>query len=260
VIRPSSIATALAVLAVTAACGGSGGGTGAVASGSPDPTVVALQQRAALGAKLAFTGSYAVSDTTKTTARVGVWVTPGRYRVEVAEGTVTAALYGTAAGTVACPGKAGQPPVCFTVAAAGKPVPAAFDAGIERVFTRDLPALSAGARGFRVTSVQPDARVSAAVAGVACYTVRQPAAVPPLTDSLAQLVDQGTYCLGPDGTPAELRFASGTLTLSRKGRPPTAAELTPPAAPRPLPKTSATGTASPTTSPFPTIFPSPSKS
>ncbi len=255
VIRPTyALLAAIGGLAALLAAAGCGSATADVSS-APDPTVVALQQRAALAANLAFTGTYAVADTSHTKATVRVWVTPKAYRVEVSEGTVTAALYGTPTGTVACPEQVGQTTVCFAVAGAGKPVPPTFDAGIQRVFTRDLPALAAGAGAFQVTAVKPSATVAKIAAGTSCYQVERLPGSPPLTNALAQLVDQGTYCLAPDGVPTQLQFASGTLTLTRRGAAPAAAALKLPAPAQALPVTPAVA-ASPTPS-FPQILGAP---
>lgn len=212
-------------LVVLAACGSAAG------AGAPKTSVTgALAQRAALGSHLAFTGTYAVSDVADTAATVRVWVTPGAYRVEVAEGARTAALYGSATGTAACPEQAGQPTVCYAVAAAGKPVPAAFDAGVERVFTRDLATLAKDAAAFPVTEQAPSAAVRALAPDARCFTVVS-APVGPGTST----VDAGTYCLTADGLPVQLRFVSGTLTLTHHGAAPTPAELSVPVAPTALP-------------------------
>lgn len=195
--------------------------------------VGALAQRAHLAAARSFTGTYAVSGTAAT---VRVWVTPAAYRVEVAQGTSTAALYGSATGTVACPEHDGVPTVCYTVAGPGKAVPTAFDAGIERVFTRDLPALAAGAPGFTVAEEQPAPALAATTPGLRCFTVTQQPDGPVLTSGLMPLIDAGTYCLSPDGLPAQLQFTSGTLTLVDHGGAPPAVALKVPATPQALPQ------------------------
>lgn len=194
--------------------------------------VGALAQRAQLAAARSFTGTYAVSGTAAT---VRVWVTPTAYRVEVAQGTSTAALYGSASGTVACPENAGMPTVCYTVAGPGKAVPTAFDAGIERVFTRDLPALAAAAPGFTVTEEQPAPALAASSPGVRCFTVTQQPGGTVLTSGLVPLIDAGTYCLSPDGLPVQLGFTSGTLTLVSHGEAPPPVALRVPAPPQALP-------------------------
>ncbi|HEY5335261.1 MAG TPA: hypothetical protein VIJ71_04485, partial [Mycobacteriales bacterium] len=129
----------------------------------------------------------------------------------------------------------GMPTVCYAVAGAGKAVPTAFDAGIERVFTRDLPALAAGAPGFTVTEEQPGSAVAAVATGVRCFTVTQQPGGTVLTSTLLPLVDAGTYCLSPDGLPVQLRFASGTLTLISHGAAPLAVALEAPATPQAVP-------------------------
>lgn len=216
--------TAGCLLVGLTACGS------AAASTPKTSTTDVLAQRAALGSQLAFTGSYAVSDVADTAATVRVWVTPGAYRVEVAEGARTAALYGSATGTAACPEQTGQPTVCYAVAAAGKPIPAAFDAGVERVFTRDLPTLAKEAAAFPVTEQTPSAAVRALAPDARCFAVVS-APVAPGTST----VDAGTYCLTAAGLPVQLRFVSGTLTLTEHGAAPTPAQLDVPVTPTALP-------------------------
>lgn len=161
-------------------------------------------------------------------AVVRVYVRGASYRVEVVENGQTAALYGSRKGTTACPLKAGHKPVCFAVARAGAPVPAQFDAGVERVFTQDLPTLAAHADRFTVAE-------KPAVGTARCFAVSNPTQGATGAPASTPTVDAGTYCLDPAGRPVRLTFTSGTLTLHSSGPAPTAAQLVPPASPRPLP-------------------------
>lgn len=220
-----------ALLAALAACAGSPAQV-RTAPSSPAAAAAALATRAHLGAGLSFTATYAVSGTATT---VRVWVTPAVYRVEVSQGANTAALYGSAVGTAACPEQTGLPTVCYVVAGPGKAVPARFDAGIEHVFRRDLTALAAGARGFTVSEEQPAAAVTAVAPDARCFTVAPTPGLPALTEGLTGFVDPGTYCLSAAGLPVQLRFASGTLTLVSHGGAPQEVALRLPVPPQPLP-------------------------
>lgn len=178
-------------------------------------------------AALSFTGTYA-----SVRATFRVYVTPTAYRVDVIEAGRTSSLYGGAARpAVACSGSS----VCYTVAAAGHPVPTAFDAGIERIFSRDLPTLAATTGGFGVSESMPAAGVLAVAPTARCFAVTHAGLAQPALQPLVAQTDVGTYCLDGSGLPVALTFPTGTLTLTGHGGAPTAAELTPPAAPRPLP-------------------------
>lgn len=190
------------------------------------PSLV-LQQRATLAAALSFTGTYSSARAT-----FRVYVKPTAYRVDVIEAGATSALYGgTTRPAVACSGTT----VCYAVAAAGQPVPTAFDAGIQRIFSRDLPTLAATAGGFEVTESMPPAAVLVAAPTARCFAVTRAGLAQPALQPLVAQTDVGTYCLDATGLPVALTFPTGTLTLTADGGAPTVAELTPPAVARALP-------------------------
>lgn len=236
-IRVLGVLAAVTVTTAVAASAGCGAKAQPKASPSNQPTTSAtsgpaamsLQQRAAAAASLDFSGTYAVSTGA---ARVRVYVTPAAYRVDVAEKADTASLYGGAnRPSVACTIATGMPTVCYTVAAPGAAVPTAFDAGVQRVFTRDLPALASNAAGFGITEQRPSAAVLAAAPSARCFVVTHTGSATPAVEQ----TDAGTYCLDLAGLPVQLVFPSGKLTLASRGAAPTTAQLTPPVAPRPLP-------------------------
>lgn len=252
--RTASIAAALALVALVTACGG-GGSKGAApvpsTSTSPAPLSQAaqdLQGYAAASRDNQFVAFYAAETTGKNTAGVGVWVqSASRYRVDVQQGPVTASLYATAQGSVACTKAAGQVPACFLVATPGAPIPTQFDAGVQRIFTRDLPQLAADPGAFDVSETTP-LPAAAGLDAAHCFVIKSVDTNSPLTDSLVADVDLGTYCLSESGPPRRLTFGSGTLTLVKALGRPTAAEFVPPAPARPLPASASSS--APTTTPL----------
>lgn len=204
--------------------------------------------RAAAAGQLAFSGAYAVSTGA---ASVRVYVTPSAYRVDVAEKASIASLYGGAAKpTVACTLASGKATICYTAAAPGAAVPTAFDAGVQRVFTSDLPTLAQARADVDVTEKRPPAAVLATAPSARCFVVAVASPKP--------RIDAGTYCLDLAGLPLQLVFPSGTLTLASRGATPTTAQLTPPVAPRPLPPGVSTSPSPSTSAPvvLPTAPPS----
>lgn len=239
----------VAGLAVTTGCGAKAPPKTAPASSpGPGPAAAALQMRAAAAGKLAFSGTYAVSSGA---ASVRVFVTPSAYRVDVVEKASLASLYGgTGKPTVACTVASGKTAICYTAAAAGASVPTAFDAGVQRVFTRDLPTLAQASADVGVTEERPPAAVLAIAPSTRCFVVAA-AGTAPQTDG-------GTYCLDLTGLPVRLVFPSGTLTLASRGATPTTAQLTAPVVPRPLPPEVSTSPSPSTSGPaeLPTTPPS----
>jgi hypothetical protein len=222
--------------ALLAACGG---GSAAAPPSSPtsdaplSQTARDLQQYAAASRDSQFVASYTAQLAGKRTAAVGVFLQSAtRYRIDVREGTTTTSLYSTARGSSVCTVATGKAPVCFLVAKPGQPIPAQFDAGVQRIFTRDLPQLAANPRAFSITE---DTALPAApgLAAARCFAIKATT-----TDSaLAAGVDLGTYCLSMSGPPRALTFVSGTLSLTKNAGKPTAANFVLPAAARALPST-----------------------
>ncbi len=100
---------------------------------------------------------------------------------------------------------------CFLVAKPGKPVPAALDPGLERVFRTSLHELATHPDGYEVSVVE------------GCFSVRPKGSVTPDT------VNKGTYCWSSGGVLTKYVSASGSLTLVRSGKAPTLADIvTPP--------------------------------
>jgi hypothetical protein len=211
----------------------------------PNPAAVALHERSAAAAQGRFTAVYAL-DSTKDAelATVRVYVLPTAFRVDVVEKTATASLYGgTDRQTDACTVASGIPTICYDVAAAGAPIPPAFDAGVQRVFQRDLPTFARTTDGLLIRLAGADATLTGSP-GAQCYTVeRGTGAQPSLQTAIAQ-IDNGTYCLTPGGLLTGFVSSSGHLVLSSHGAAPTAAELKVPATPQKLPASLASATAS----------------
>lgn len=198
-------------------------------SPAPDPAATALAQRAAASLGSVLQAAYAARTRDGQVATLTVYLGGrDRYRVDVVQDGATASLYGTPAGTVACTVHPGSPTTCFLVAAPGKPVPARFDAGLQRVFIADLPALALHADAF-VIRPDPDLPAAGTLPAARCFTLTgvRPDG-PPAGQEVAGGVDLGTYCLTAGGLPRQLTFTSGTLTLGAVGAAPTGTQLTPP--------------------------------
>jgi hypothetical protein len=255
--RTASVAAALALVALVTACGGGSSKQAAPSSTPTSPAPLSkaaqdLQRYAAASRDSQFVAVYAAETTGKNAATVGVWVqSASSYRVDVQQGAVTASLFATPQGSIACTRAAGQVPACFLVAKPGAAIPTQFDAGVQRIFTRDLPQLAADPSAFDVseTTALPATK---GLAAAQCFAIKAVDTNSPLTNSLVADVDLGTYCLSMSGPPRKLTFGSGTLTLSQMLGRPTAAQFVPPAAARPLP-----ATASPPATTTPLISPNP---
>lgn len=236
----------LVALAATAAgCGGSGSGTPPGAATSPPPSATSsagasttptatpapAAQLAALAARAGratYTARYRLLDAAAGGAAVAVYRGARALRVDIARGGAVAVLLITPSGSYACRTAVARP-TCFSVAGAGRPLPAVFDAGLQRVFSGYLAALAGDAGAYTVAR----AGTTPAGAGVPagrCFSVRGGATAP------APRAAPGTYCLADDGTVTAARFPSGSLRLLRvDAGPPRPAALRPPARPTPLP-------------------------
>jgi len=232
----------LGILAAVTSCGGGSGSSSK--SPTPSPAALELQQRAAASRDSQFTATYGATAGTQT-ATISVWFrNASTYRVDIVQNGITASFFGTPTGTVACSIAAGLAPACFLVAETGKPIPAAYDAGVERVFTRDLPALATSVQAFSVAPKE-SIDVQGALPAARCYAIAAQRGSNLFTSGLLDDVDLGTYCLSDSGPPRRLDFTSGSLTLQTAGPAPSDADLTPPAAATPLPSPSTSPSASP---------------
>jgi hypothetical protein len=220
---------------------------------SPAPNT-ARQQLAALASKTAAAAYDATYDFEARTAggkgtlRI-VAMPPTRYRLDVVSGGKTAQFYDVEAGVVSCALKPGAPTTCVLVAKKGEPVPDIFDPGVQHLFTTGPKALADNPDGYDVRSL-PDAPAVAGLPAGKCFHVERLADLQTLSPGTVtppgEGFESGDYCFDPaSGVLTSAKVTSGTLTLSKLGPAPTAAEFEPPAKPVPLPSTSATPTASP---------------
>lgn len=238
------VVAALLTAGTMSACGGgTGSGSNPATSTSP-PSAAALELQKLAGGDRGnpFTAIYtATHDTLVATATV-YFRDATNYRVDFTQGTLTAAQFGTPDGTVACSIASGVTPVCGLLAGPGKPLPS--DIGIERVFTRDLPALAGSPGAFTVTP-KDGLAATTSLAAAQCFAITATRGEKLFVSGLLDDVDLGTYCLGPSGPPRQLEFASGSLVLQSVGPAPTDAQLTPPAPAPPLPTPTATPSGTP---------------
>ena len=164
------------------------------------------------------------NDTAQPAGTVSVAVRGADVRLDLTRDGGTAVLLRTAAGTVSCQ-LSGARRTCLSVAAAGEPLPAVFDPGLQRVFTSDLAALAAG-RGHGATA-------GAVLAATGTLPAARCWQVPAATG-----LDAGTYCLSTAGVLRQATFASGVLSLTTVLPAPTPTRFTPPVRPQPLPSPS----------------------
>jgi hypothetical protein len=248
--RAATAVAAVAVATVVAGVvGGCGGGSKPAASVSPNPATAELMSLASASTTTTFTATYAAKLVDGKSGVIAVYVdSPTRYRVDVTLDKLTASLYGTAQGAIACSIAAGVTPVCYLAALPGQPIPAVAEAGVERVFLKDLPTLASLPPSFTVTAKDPIA-LAGKLPAAKCFAVTSQRGTNLFTSGLLDDIDLGTYCLAENSPPRRLEFASGSLDLVSVGGVPTAAQLTPPAAPQPLPSPTATPSSTGTTAP-----------
>ena len=150
----------------------------------------------------------------------------GGQRIDIEDGASLTTLLSTAAGTVACDGRA--PAVtCRTVAAAGAPVPAELDVRMQRVLLQDLAQLADTAAYDVVDAVAPSP--TASTPQMSCWQVT------PRTGAPEPVARAGVYCFGRDGVPTAITYPESSLALSERLPLPDPSVLVPPATPRPLP-------------------------
>lgn len=243
--RAATAVAAVAVATVIAGVlSGCGGGSKPAASTSANPATGELMSLASASTTAKFTATYGAKLVNGKSAVIAVYVDSAtNYRVDVTQDNLTASLYGTAQGAIACSVAPGVTPVCYLAAAPGQPIPAVAEAGVERVFLKDLPTLATLSPTFTVTAKDPIA-ASATLPAAKCFAVTSHRGTNVFTSGLLDDIDLGTYCLTANSPPRRLEFASGSLDLVSVGGVPTAEQLTPPAPAVPLPSP----TASPSTS------------
>jgi hypothetical protein len=220
--------TLAAAISVLTACSGGSSNPG------PETTATPAEQLATLGSAglaASYTATYALQGTGSppSSGTVTIRRTPTAYRVDIVSKGSDAFLVRNARGTYSCEQKPGKTPTCFTVAGAGKPIPPAFDAGVQKVFNAYLLGFAEHARTYDVSAVDALPATGALPEG-RCF------AVLPTSDSPAPQVAAGTYCFSTDGIPVHAVFPSGTLDLRTLAvETPAANFLVPPAKPTPLP-------------------------
>lgn len=244
--RPTvSVGALLVFVSILTACGSSARGAAPTPSPTPlSPAARDLQRYAAASRDSQFVATYAAQTTGNRTATVGVYVvSTQQYRIDVREGKVTTSLYATSRGAIVCSVATGQVPACFLVAKPGVPIPTQFDAGVQRIFTRDLPGLAADPRAFTITETAA-LPATATLPAARCFAITSTDPQDARAHPLVADVDLGTYCLSTAGPPRRLTFSSGTLTLTRTSGKPTPADFRLPARVQPLPTPSRSATAS----------------
>ena len=226
--RKSVTLALAAAIAVLTACSGESSKSG------PDTTTPPAEQLATLGSAglaASYTATYALQGTGSppTSGTVTIRRTPTAYRVDIVSQGSDAFLVRNERGTYSCEQKPGKAATCFTVAGAGKPIPQAFDAGVQKVFNAYLTGFAEHARTYDVSIVDAQPASGALPEGL-CF------AVIPTSDSPVPQVAAGTYCFSSDGIPVHAVFPSGTLEMrSLSVETPAATFLVPPTKPTPLP-------------------------
>jgi hypothetical protein len=217
---------AAAALVLTSCSGGSTPSTSP--STAPESRLATLGQA---GLSSSYTATYALQGNASpaSSGTVTIRRTPTAYRVDIESRGSDAFLVHNPRGTYSCEQKPGKRATCFTVAGAGKPIPAAFDAGVQKVFNTYLKSFADQASTYDVSVVDAQP-ASGGLPEAECF------AVLPGQDSANPQVAAGTYCFSADGIPVHVVFPSGTLDLrSLAVETPAATFLAPPATPTPLP-------------------------
>ena len=210
-------AAALLVLGV-AACGGAKAAGPAQSTPSAPPSVPDdapdarsdLAARAALAQDRSFAALYTLDAGDGVTHNVVATVgADGTWRVDVAGGALGGAadvsIVSTKAGVYQCTLSTPERPVmptCIRVADAGKPVPAAYDPPVERLFRRWLSVFTDRQAALSVAQVQPLAGAQGT-----CFSIDS------ISASLDAPVDIGIYCYAGDGLLTAVRVAFGVLKL-----------------------------------------------
>jgi hypothetical protein len=230
-VRKFATLTLLAALAALTGCsGGSATPSPSVSTeGSPAEQLAALAQG---GLRASYTATYALQGAQPTSAAtVTIRRTPTAYRVDIVSKGSDAFLVRNPKGTYSCEQKPGKKPTCFTVAAAGKPIPPTFDAGVQKVFNAYLAQLATASTSYEVTPVDAQPATGALPEGL-CYSV-----LPGKSSPAQNQVAAGTYCFSADGIPVHVAFPSGTIDLQALAvETPTPNFLVPPVIPTPLPR------------------------
>lgn len=227
-------ATAVAVVlagAGLAGCSGTSTPKPAPSTTSATPTLTpaaALAALAAQGVQARYSATYRVATVPATKPTViRVYRLPPSLRVDVVSAGTVASLILNSRGAFSC-SASGKARTCFTVAGPGKPVPALFDAGLQRVFSTYLQQLATHADRYDVSAVGTTPASGTIPAGT-CYAVTARPSSP------APQVATGRYCLADTGVVTEVRYKSGTLRLELLGNAPAASAVQPYARPTPIP-------------------------
>ncbi len=172
---------------------------------------------------------------------------PPQYRIDVVAKD-TASYFALTTGVVSCSQK-GAKKTCFLVARPGEEVPPLFDPGVQRLFRDAVSDLAANPNDYQVTAAPPptpDPSATPAPPGDLpvgeCFAVTRSPDAPPASQNGG--FEDGTYCFAEQGLATSITVASGTLTLTRTGPPPTAATFRPTAPVRRLPDLTPTPTPS----------------
>jgi hypothetical protein len=201
--------------------------TGATPPASVSATPTASSPGAALAglaakAPATMSATYDLKSAVSGTAGVRIDVVPAGYRVSVTRAGRTATLIVRRGGaSTSC--SAGK---CFTVATGGNGVPNAFDPQVQHAITDYLPIFAASPDELTVGK-------STFKATGSCFDVK-PSGTGPTP------VVAGTYCLDAAGHVTAVDYPTGLLTLVSVNADPTAAVLTPPATPAPIPTATTT--------------------
>jgi hypothetical protein len=177
-------------------------------SPAPDPAE-ALRRLAAAAAGRSWSAHYRLVETGQPAVAVTVDWTPSAYRIALTGTGSTSVFVANRHGTWTC--EVTKTAQCVLAAGPGKPVPAALDPELEKVFRSYLGELAAHADDYTLS-----------VDG-GCFGVRRKGA------ATASTVGKGTYCWNSDGLLTKYDAPSGTLTLTSSGPAPDAASITTPA-------------------------------
>jgi hypothetical protein len=204
--RSRVLALAVAAAALTGCSGGS-----SQPQPSPTPTTSAAEQLTSLaraGVASYYTAVYTLKSTsTSSAATVTIRRSTSAYRVDIETRGSDAILLRNQLGTYSCEAKVKKKATCFYVAKAGKPIPATFDAGVQKVFGTYLLAFAQSAQLYDVTIVDPRPPMGALPEG-RCFLVV------PTKSSPKPVVPAGTYCFSNNGLPVHVAFPSGTLDIT----------------------------------------------
>ena len=197
-------------------------------SPSPSPSAAqVLQQLAATATTARYVATYSVVSSRAPRTHVTVFRIPGAIRVDLTSSGQTAVLIVAPRGAFSCTVSAGQR-TCLAVAGPHRPLPALFDAGLQKVFTSYVLAFAEHPAQYQVRANGGTAARGTLPAGT-CFYVR------PLHSKPAPVATTGRYCLSTGGVVTLVAFESGRLVLASLSGPPRGSVFNPLASPVPLP-------------------------